>query len=168
MTKTIDDFTGDTRVDGAVQDGYRYLVKFRDGTKEYCRDHDDLASVVARHDEALEKTKTLGDVRFNFSGARALEGQMVFDDGQPSSDVIGEVRGKGSYFASDIRGITYTRFDEDRFSDAAYEAAAAESETNSRVQEDFLVKAQEVQRKMLEGAGVGQGGSEDPNVKLMG
>lgn len=162
------DFSGDSRVDGAVHDGYRYLVKFKDGTKEFARDHDDFASVNARWNEALVKVRVLDTtlitsitsitpsqldgIKLFFSGARAVEEED--DDGRPVA--IGEVRGKGAFFAAEIRGIAYTRLDGDEAPELAFQAAAALLESQNLAQAQALAAIQEVQRKMLEGAGAEQ------------
>jgi hypothetical protein len=182
MSKVIDDRTGDARVDGAVQDGFRYVVKLKDGTKEYYRDADDITHVTARLDEALAINGGLSPAgvpisRLAFSGARAIEGQMVFEPDEHGNekepaDVIGEVRGKGWVWAARVDGITYTRFDEDRAQVAAYEAAAALLESQNQAQAEALGTIQELQRKALEGTGLEGAGvpgqAEEPGASLMG
>lgn len=159
MSATTNDFQGDSRVDGAAHDGYRYLVKFKDGSKEFVRDHDDLSSVNARWNEALVKTsissttpRGLDEGKIFFSGARAVEEED--DDGRPVA--IGQVRGKGAFFAAEIRGIAYTRLDGDEAPELAFQAAAALLESQNLAQAQALAAIQEVQRKMLEGAGAEQ------------
>ncbi len=168
-SKTIDDSTGDSRVDGRVQDGYRYLVKFSDGTKEVCRDADDLASVTARLDSALATGNAAGRQRLWLSGARALEGTMEFDDETPPKDVIGEVRGKGWVWADRVDAIVYTRMDGDEAPEIAYQAAAALLDAQNRAQAEALNNIQEIQRKMIESAGQGQAPApSEPGMSLIG
>ena len=110
----------DMEVDGRLDDGWQYRVKFDDGSVEHLRDHDAIAAVAARLGAAkiaaMSGTSKFEEVSVPFSGARAAEG--------PEGE-LGPVRGKGVVLAHKVVALAYTSTDGTEVPNQAYEAAVA-------------------------------------------
>lgn len=78
---------GDVNVDGRVSDGFRYILRLRDGSVESLCDYDGYEAVVARWLEARQSNGVL-----RFSGAHEAPGSPL--------------SGQGVRLAQDISGIS--------------------------------------------------------------
>ena len=110
----------DLDVDSRLQDGWNFRVHFIDGSVEYFRDHDNLASVRARLVAAKESEEGGRATFIDFSGAKEVEGLT-----EEGASILGSLRGKGFAEAKRVQSIVYSASDGTEASSQAYEAAVA-------------------------------------------
>lgn len=151
----------DMAVEGRVHDGFQFYIELENGRSKQLNDHDDLASVTARLDAAIEEEERSRSKRLQatqaalaggqapvevyarscpcrqrlwFSGARTAE-----EDEETGAVEIGLLDGKGWVYASDVASISY-------FGPAAYvqqDAAIAAARALFEAQAGALRAAQE-------------------------
>lgn len=149
--------TDDTDNDGRVHDGFQYRLKFKDGSVEFVRDHDNISAVWARIGAAklaiaMQTAKTYDDASIAFSGAKAVEG--------PDNE-LGPVRGKARFHVGEIAGLVYTTSDGTEIPNQAFEAAVALLD----VQRAALVQMASQNQMAGQGAGTK---TDDDNEALLG
>lgn len=139
-------------------DGYQYKVHLLGGQVSFLRDHDSLASLTARLEQAVaEKPAAI----FHFSGAKGRE-ERPREEGEGVEDVEGPLRGKGWHRADQIVGITYSEGEPPPATqEAAYAAAIAYVDAQRSALETRLLEI-----PASAGAPGGEGGGDvDPDAK---